>query len=314
MKSLLEVGSRLRCSAVRFPAGAQVLAPFLIAAGAFFSVGTVPGDPRETAPGSPPPASTPALPADPLDSAADPAAVSCAESLAVAESLIADGRESLKHGTYDQGIRILKRAISLTQCDRELLGQAYLVLVSTYVQCGNYYKNEPQGGETSALYYEKAANCVDECMSRPNLRHLRPIPASRYPPEMHEMFRRTRERMFGSLRILVASPRDARVTLDGDTLSVAPGDSAFEALDLPLGAHQLHITREGFRDLRESVRINAGSTAERTYSLRRHRSALWYAGRASLGISGAVVYLATRKEARGMPPRPRVAAPPGFPH
>jgi len=232
------------------------------------------------------------------DIAADSARV-----CALLDSLVSEGRHALKYGEFDLAAQDLRAAVDLAGSHpgrREQLGQAYLYLISTYVQRGNWYKNEPYGRETSDLFYREGRRCIEECLSRRELRHLRAEPPTRFPPEMHALFDRVRLERFGTFRVVQVSPPEAEVLLDGE---LVPADSALvlrEESDVSAGEHEVVVRCSGYRDLVEKVLIAPGELTDRVYNLKRRRGVLWYTGRSALVLgAAAAAVLFTRPEEAG---------------
>lgn len=237
-----------------------------------------------------------------------------ADSIAAAPSeVLGEARELIKGGDYDRAIDVLKSAIDKTRSDTDRLGEAYLLLAKTYVFLGTEYKFKPQGREQSNLNYQAARGVITEALKTPELRHLRPEPASEYPPEMLAMFGEVRSQMFGAFRIANLDPPGVAVTLDGDTLRSFPGDSLIGDVDIPIGQHLVVAREKGYEDLTEEITISPNATLERSYALKKKRSGMWYAGwgtAAAAVVAGTIALLsggsssATDQPLPGAPPPP----------
>ncbi len=229
------------------------------------------------------------------------------------DALIAESKEGLKTGEYDEATRDLKQVIARAQDQPSVLSQGYLLLIKADVMRGNYYKSEPEGRDPSELFYREAERSVVDCLSIHALRHIKPEPVVDYPPEMVALFQRVRSESFGSIRLLHLNPPDAAVIFEGDTLHAAAGDSTVELDDLPLGPHTLVIGREGYRSLTDRITVAPGSVTEKSYELSRRRGALWYTERSGVAVAGAVTYLVLRRHDSANSSTPPLSGPPAAP-
>jgi hypothetical protein len=234
-----------------------------------------------------------------------------------AEPTLDEAREMIKSGDYDHAIEILKGTISGTiEHERrrpEVLRDGYLLLIMTYTYLGNDYKSRPQGRELSNLNYKAARDLITEALKTKELRHLKPEPASDYPPEMVQAFADVRAQIFGSFRVTSLDPANAVVTFDGDTLRSFPGDSVPGDVDLNVGKHLVLVRAEGRKDVSEDVMISPSSTLERSYELSKAHGTVWYASwtAGALAVVGGVVALvAGGKESAPPPDQPLPGAPP----
>lgn len=220
--------------------------------------------------------------------------------------------ELIKTGQYDRAIEILKEEIAAAQDDPARLERAYLLLIKTYVIRANFYKFEPEGRGTAELYTQESSRTLHECLQIPALRHVRPVPASDYPPEMVELFEKTRGAIFGTFRVSQLAPADAEVLFDDLPLQRMPADSLLGDTDIPAGAHVVTVKRRGYRDLREEIMLPAGVQLERSYELRRARKVWTYvplAGVVAASIVGVLVMRGGGDSSGGsLPPPP---PPPG---
>lgn len=207
--------------------------------------------------------------------------------------VLSEVRELIKTGDYDGAIENLDGLIEGARGSTATLRDAYLLLIKTYVFMGNELRFKPQGREASRLHYDAARLRTEECLGIEALRHTRPEPATEYPQEMIDLFAEVRGRIFGSFRVVSLDPRDAVVTLDGDTLVAAPGDSLPGDVDLAVGPHRVAVAREGRQPVVEEITISPGATLEKSYVLRRARTRAWYATTigATLGVVGGLVAL-----------------------
>jgi hypothetical protein len=249
----------------------------------------------------------------PLGVAADDAAP--AAQAAPAAGSLDQARELIKNGEYDPAIELLRAEVARTANDPVRQREAYLQLIKTYVFLGNDYKFKPQGREMSNLNYRAASELIAEMLAIPALRNTRPEPATDYPPEMVTRFADARARMFGAFRVLEVEPVAAVVLLDGDTLQAGSPIATRGANDLPVGDHQVAVSRAGYQDIVETITISPGATLERSYRLEKKRGAMWYAtrGGATAGLVGGLIALlagrnggttATATPLPGAPPPP----------
>jgi hypothetical protein len=192
--------------------------------------------------------------------------------------------ELIKTGQYERAIELLRDSIERAT-DVEFLRECYLLLIKTYVIRGNDYRlDDPL---TADLWYGTAEETIRSCLLTSGLRHTRVDQTADYPHEMIDLFARVRGELFGSLRIVELEPRDALVTLDGDTLTASP-DGTREEVDLLAGPHMIVVQRAGFAPLTEEIAITPGSTLERPYRLSKRRGPWWYASAAGIATAGIV--------------------------
>jgi hypothetical protein len=212
-----------------------------------------------------------------------------------ADPSLDQAKELIKNGDYDRAIDLLKSAIERGKHDEATLREAYLLLIKTYVFLGNDYKFKPQGREMSNLNYRAARDLIVEALGRKELRHLKPEPASEFPPEMIASFAEVRNEIFGSFRVARLAPPTAMVILDGDTLGLYPGDSMPGDVDLPVGKHLVVVRAPGYKDATDEVTIAPGANLERAYALQKGRSPAWYAtwGAAAVGVVVGGIALAS---------------------
>ena len=190
-----------------------------------------------------------------------------------------EARQCLKAGEYDRAAEILEGVIPQVQEDVGKLGEAYLLLISTNVQRGNSFRDQPNGRATAELWYREARQSVVECLGVKQLRHLEPDPPGDYPPEMLELFRLVREEMFGGFRVVGLRPPDGLVVFDGDTLRADCAGCPLELKNVPTGTKRVVVSRSGYRTHRETVQISRNSVLERSFALEKGRGPFWLATR-----------------------------------
>ena len=243
--------------------------------------------------------------------AAEPAAAP-PEQVPIGDDVLASARELIKTGEYDRAIEVLKSAIAGGRGDPARLRDGYLLLIKTYVFLGNDLKFKPQGREVSNLNYRAARELIAECLRVKDLRHTRPEPASEYPPEMVSAFTEVRGQIFGSFRVVGLEPRDALISLDGDTLRALQPGSLLGDVDVAVGPHRVVVRAPGFMLVTEEVSISPNSTIERSYQLKRRRSRVWYAtvGTGTVGVVGGLIALLARGAGGAAAVEPLPGAPP----
>jgi len=221
----------------------------------------------------------------------------------------AEARELIRNGDNDRAIEVLRATIAANSGRPEVLKDAYLLLIKTYVFLGNDYKFRPQGREASNLNYRAARELIDEALSIPALRRLEPVPAEDYPPEMVTFFAEARGRMFGAFRIVGLEPAHATVTFDGSVLA-ADGDPRLRAIpDLPVGQHTVSVAAVGYKDFSETIAISPGGTLERSYRLEKKRSPWWYAAGAGV-LAGTVLVITNQNNGSSSGPESLPGPPP----
>jgi hypothetical protein len=238
--------------------------------------------------------------------------VAAAQDASAPQGSLETARELIKNGDYDQAIEQLRGSIERERGNPEHQSEAYLLLIKTYVFLGNDYKFRPQGREMSNLNYRAARELITQVLSIPELRHLRPEPASEYPPEMITMFAEVRSEKFGSFRVVRLEPEDAAVTFDGAPLGSTPNDPMPGDTDLPVGKHVVRVTAPGHVEVTDEVTISPNSTLERSYQLTKRRGTWWYAtrGAALALVVGTVAVLANRTTDEDLGPEDLPGAPP----
>jgi hypothetical protein len=230
---------------------------------------------------------------------------------------LAEARELIKNGDYDRAIETLRATIARSARNTEVLRDAYLLLIKTYVFLGNDYKFKPQGREASSLNYRAARERIAECLSIPALRQVRPEPATDYPPEMIAFFAEVRGRMFGGFRVVGLEPPNAIVALDGQPLTASHGETGPGVSEMPVGTYRVTVRADGHKNLDETVTISPSATLERSYRLEKRRSALWYSAwvaGAALLVGGAAALISNSGGDNGTPaaqPLPGAPPPPG---
>jgi hypothetical protein len=222
-------------------------------------------------------------------------------------------RELIKTGDYDGAIEILRGSIDRARPD--VLRDAYLLLIKTYVIVGNDYRFKPQGRENSRLNYERAKDIIAQCLGTKQLRHTQPVPASDYPEEMIGFFAEVRGKIFGSFRVADVQPADAVVLLDADTLRRTPPQNQMGDVDIAIGSHVVTVRALHYRDVTETVTIAPNSTLDRSYRLAKRRGRAWYAsvGAGAAGVVAGVVTLFGGKKKPEDQPLPGAPPPPANP-
>jgi hypothetical protein len=252
----------------------------------------------------------PGSPAFPQEAGVPPDTIGTVDQAAI-ESSLEQARLCIKTGEYDRATEILKTAIDRARGHLPRLREAYLLLIQTYIYRGNYYRSQPEGRETSELYYQQARKVIQECLETKELRHTVPDPPSEYPPEMITLFDHVRSQIFGALRVIDLDPPDAVVIMDGDTLRALPNEAVLGDVDIPIGPHLVVARRDGYKDYTEEIAISPNSTLERSLSLSKKRGTVWYASRAGIVTAGVVgVVLVTRPNDENPTPAEPLPGPP----
>jgi hypothetical protein len=229
-----------------------------------------------------------------------------------AQVSIGEARELIKSGDYDRAIERLKAALVQSRNDPERQRVAYLQLIKAYVFLGNDYKFKPQGREAASLNYREARERIAEALAIPALRHMRPEPATDFPPEMIAFFADVRAQLFSAFRVIELDPATAVVLLDGDTLRHPGTGAALGETGLPIGRHHVTVRSPGYVEVVEDVVLSPGATVERRYRLDKKRGAWWYASRggAVAGLIGGAVALFAGKDGGGTTTATLPGAPP----
>ncbi len=177
-------------------------------------------------------------------------------------------------GRYGDAVARLTAIVQDSTATDAVLIQAYNHLVTTYHEQGDMEGARRAAREALQRFPGITA---DEVM---------------FPPRVNEYYADLRREMFGSLRVV--RPEGCSVFLDGRHV----GDVADSPLVLeyvPVGAHEITLTKPGHHDYVESVAIEPASVLEKTVSLDRTRDKTWWAWRIGAGavVAGVVTYALT---------------------
>jgi len=186
-------------------------------------------------------------------------------------------RQLMKEREFDRTIDLLKRTISASTGQPDLMREASLQLIKTYVIMGNEFKLKRDGREQLLLNHEEAKRWISRTLHRPEFRHLQLESTGDYPPEMTALFKEVRQEEFGSFRATL-DPPDAAITLDGKVLPHAGTGVVFEA-DLDAvekgGRHTVVVQAPKRREVREEIQIPRGGVLECSYQLSRPGRPKW---------------------------------------
>lgn len=229
------------------------------------------------------------------------------------ESSLAESREFIKSGDYDEAIKRLKDTIGRAPSQPNVLRDAYLLLIEAVVIKGISDQKRPQGQHDAELNFAEANRLIAECLGIPALRHTRPD-ETLYPTEMVRRFDGVRAQLLGGVRVTALEPASALVLLDADTLRASANGQGLEATDVPAGPHQVVVQCRGFRSHTETISIPPGETPVLSYVLRRRHGRWWYATRAGgLGGAAAILLVAGRSSKSGPSPPADLPGPPDPP-
>lgn len=241
-----------------------------------------------------------------------PAAAQAADAFAAREAQV---RTLIRNGQPEAAVEAARAAqaeVIAQAAGPAEVSRAYLLVILSYVNYGNFQSNERRTMAAETLHKE-ASTLIRELLSQPELRHTEIDRTSgEYPPEMIEMFDRVRSELFGALRILSVQPPDARILVDGEPLGMLPGETHRGDARLPAGPHTIVIEREGYEPVHESITITANSWQERPYQLEKKRSKKFYAlvGAGVLAAAGGILALVAGGGSETAAESPLPGAPP----
>lgn len=222
-----------------------------------------------------------------------PAAAQTAPGFAEREQEV---RRLIRNGQPEAAIeaaRAAKAEVEARTAEPAQRARAYLLVILSYVNYGNFQSNERRTMAAETLHKE-ARTLIRELLSAPELRRTEIDRTSgEYPPEMTEMFDRARAELFGALRIISLDPADARVVLDGEPLGALDGEAQLGDARLATGPHTIVVERDGYQTLRETITITPNSWQERPYKLVKKRGKRFYAllGAGVVAAAGGVTAL-----------------------
>jgi hypothetical protein len=208
------------------------------------------------------------------------------------ESSFEQVEQYLMHGDYDHAFNLLKELVGELEAsdDVERLRKAYLQLIDTYVERGNWYRSNGQL-ENAALYRQQAREWVVKCLQTRELRDTYPENRLLYDQVMFDLFDDVRAELFGAFRVIELSPPQAFVTFDGDTLTAVP-DGSISVSNIPGGEYPVSVSYDGYDTITDMVTIVPATTLERPYLLKKKRGFLWWTVWGA-GVTAAVYGITT---------------------
>jgi hypothetical protein len=164
---------------------------------------------------------------------------------------------------YEPAIERLAEIVEDLMASEEVLKSAYHHLVWTFEA-----KGDSTGARASARdALEKFPDLAADEISFPS-----------YVNDYYDMMRRE---MFGSLRII--EPKGCRLFLDEKYI----GDTPLRLDLLQAGEYDLTITKSGYQDYSEHIRINPEEKLDKTLSLQRKHNWKWWTYRVGAGVAVA---------------------------
>ena len=199
-------------------------------------------------------------------------------------------------GEYDKAIQQLSEIIKEYSDSERVLREAYNHLVTTYHQKGD------RAGAVQA--------------TREGLERFPDLTADQlhFPEAVNDYYDQLRKEMFGSLKI--SKPTRCRVFLRA-TDSSAPekhvGETPLALELLRVGEYELLLTKSGYNDFSELIRIQPDHTVEKDVSMDRKRNWKWWSWRVGAGALavGLIAYgLSGSDDPATEPPLPLPGPPP----
>jgi tetratricopeptide (TPR) repeat protein len=197
-------------------------------------------------------------------------------------------------GEYDRAIEELNRVISEFAKSDQYVRLAYSHLVATYHEKGDV----------------DAANRV----AREALEKFPDILAQdvMIPSYVNGYYETLRKEMFG--RLTIQKPDDCRVFLTGTHV----GNTPLHLGLVRVGEYELVLSKSGYHDYTEAIRIESDRTLEKTVSLARERGKWWWITRVGAGavaLAATAIGVAVTQDEPSPTPEPEpLAGPPGPPN
>ena len=194
-------------------------------------------------------------------------------------------------GQFEKAIEVLKGIIQEYSDTDEVLRLAYNNLVYTYYVANDAASQEAAAREALVRFPDLRADDV------------------RFPATINEGYERLRGEMFGSL--VINKPIGARVFVDGNH----KGDTPITLPLVPVGRHELLVSKSGYTDHTEAVDIGPGVVRQLEVSLDRQKDKWWWLTRvgapvAALAAGIALAFTAGGDEGTTPEPQPLPEPPP----
>jgi hypothetical protein len=193
-----------------------------------------------------------------------------------------------RNGQYDEAISTLQGIVQQYPDDEAILRRAYNQLVFTYRM------DRSNQGE-----YEVAR----EALTRfPDLA----VDTIEFPAAINDIYDSLRREMFGE--VTVRAPEESTILLGDDYV----GESPLIIPYVPAGEYDLRVTKEGYEEHRETVRVNPGGQNNFDISLNRHRSTGWWVTRIGGAVvaSAAIAFALSSGSSESTPPEEPLPGPP----
>jgi hypothetical protein len=164
---------------------------------------------------------------------------------------------------FDPAIERLADIVKDLVASDEVLKSAYHHLVWTYEAKGDSTGARASAHEALERYPDLAADEIS------------------FPPFVNDYYDMMRREMFGSLRII--EPKGCRLFLDEKYI----GDTPVRLDLVRAGEYDLTITKSGYQDYSEQIRITPEERLEKTLSLQRKHDWKWWTYRVGAGVAVA---------------------------
>jgi hypothetical protein len=164
-------------------------------------------------------------------------------------------------GKFDLAVQMLTGIIEAYADSEEILRHAYNELVWTYVQM-----------EKQDLVLETARRALERF---PDLQ----VELSQFPGQINDTYNELRRQMFGELKI--NKPVGARVFLGNEYVGTVP----YREDLLRIGQYTLTLSKSGYNDYIEVIKIEPSKTLDRDFSMESKRGKTWWLYRLGAGVA-----------------------------
>ncbi|UCF05138.1 MAG: PEGA domain-containing protein [bacterium] len=195
-------------------------------------------------------------------------------------------------GEFNEAIQLLNNIINQYSESDDILKRAYNHIVFTFLLMKEDASAIAQAREGLEQFADLVADPVE------------------FPPRVNEIYNQLRSEMFGTLEI--TKPGDCRVFL-GEEFK---GETPLKLDLIRIGSYELMVTKSGYYDYKETIRIDPSGKHILEVSMDRRRNKRWWFYRIGPAVAAGIILAVTLGGAggEGAPqpePLPEPPAPPG---